>query len=173
MTLTRLNPSKAGSPDRISNWLLKDYSEFLAFPITKIINASFKKQRFLPIWKITGVSPLPKIKAVEDIMLTSAFLSNLASLVAVLSPCDLPSVRRTITSRTYYRSPRWLLKICKNRESYNSYGADKIIQLIQLRLFFQSRNPWPLRAFYTMSLHTICIYLFIYIVIDIVFILFV
>ena len=114
MTLTRLNPSKAGSPDRISNWLLKDYSEFLAFPITKIINASFKKQRFLPIWKITGVSPLPKIKAVEDIMLTSAFLSNLASLVAVLSPCDLPSVRRTITSRTYYRSPRWLLKICKN-----------------------------------------------------------
>jgi hypothetical protein len=95
-------------------------------------------------------------------MLTSAFLSNLASLVAVLSPCDWPSVRRTITSRTYYRSPRWLLKICKNRESYNSYGVDKIIQLIQLRLFFQSRNPWPLRAFYTMSLHTICIYLFIY-----------
>jgi hypothetical protein len=39
-TLSRLNhnPSKAGGPDEIPNWLLKDYSELLAFPITKIIN---------------------------------------------------------------------------------------------------------------------------------------
>ncbi len=33
-TLSRLNPSKAGGPDGIPNWLLKDYSELLAFPIT-------------------------------------------------------------------------------------------------------------------------------------------
>jgi hypothetical protein len=67
MTLTRLNPSKAGGPDRIPNWLLKDYSEFLAFPITKIINASFKEQWLPPIWKISDVSPLPKIKPVTDL----------------------------------------------------------------------------------------------------------
>jgi hypothetical protein len=48
MTLTRLNPSKAGGPDRIPNWLLKDYSEFLVFLIIKIINASIKKQRLPP-----------------------------------------------------------------------------------------------------------------------------
>ena len=35
-TLLRLNSSKAGGPDGIPNWILKDYAELLAFPITKI-----------------------------------------------------------------------------------------------------------------------------------------
>ena len=59
-TLAKLNPSKACGPDGILNWLLKDYAELLAFPITKIINASFKEQRLPRIWKLADVSPLPK-----------------------------------------------------------------------------------------------------------------
>jgi hypothetical protein len=77
MTLTRLNPSKTGGPDGIPNWLLKDYSEFLAFSITKIINASFKEQRLPPIWKIADVSPgtLPKIKPVTDLRSKTHFIN--------------------------------------------------------------------------------------------------
>jgi hypothetical protein len=62
---------------------LKDYSEFLAFPITKIINASFKEQRLSPIWEIADVSPLPKTKPVTDlkkdlrpISLTAVFVED-------------------------------------------------------------------------------------------------
>jgi hypothetical protein len=63
LTLTRLNPSKAGGPDRIPNWLLKDYSEFLAFPITKIINLMHlsKSNGFLLFGRYLTYHPCPKL----------------------------------------------------------------------------------------------------------------
>ena len=33
--LVSLNPSKACGPDNIPNWLLKEYAELLAFPVSK------------------------------------------------------------------------------------------------------------------------------------------
>ena len=42
--LASLNPSKACGPDDFPNWLLKEYAELLAFPVSKIINASFEEQ---------------------------------------------------------------------------------------------------------------------------------
>ena len=65
--LATLNPSKACGPDEIPNWLLKEYAELLAFPVSKIINSSFKEQRLPKIWKLADVSPLPKVKPVEDL----------------------------------------------------------------------------------------------------------
>ena len=35
---------KASGPDGIPNWILKDYSDFLANPVTTIPNALFKEQ---------------------------------------------------------------------------------------------------------------------------------
>ena len=61
--LASLNPSKAYGPDNIPNWLLKKYAELLAFPVSKIISASFEEQRLPRIW--TFLSPLPKTKPVE------------------------------------------------------------------------------------------------------------
>ncbi|PFX13711.1 Neurexin-4 [Stylophora pistillata] len=58
--LATLNPSKACGPDEIPNWLLKKYAELLAYPVSKIINSSFKEQRLLKIWKLADVSLLPK-----------------------------------------------------------------------------------------------------------------
>ena len=65
--LATLNPSKACGPDEIPNWLLKEYAELLAFPVSKIINSSFKEQRLPKISKFADVSPLPKVKPVEDL----------------------------------------------------------------------------------------------------------
>ena len=65
--LATLNPSKACGPDEIPNWLLKEYAELLAFPVSKIINSSFKDQRLPKIRKFADVSPLPKVKPVEDL----------------------------------------------------------------------------------------------------------
>ena len=54
-------------PDEIPNWLLKEYAELLAFPVSKVINSSFKEQRLPKIWKFDDVSPLPKLQPVEDL----------------------------------------------------------------------------------------------------------
>ena len=44
IALLKLNPRKASGPDGIGNWLLKEYADFLAEPITHILNSSFAEQ---------------------------------------------------------------------------------------------------------------------------------
>jgi len=65
--LSHLNPAKAGGPDGIPNWILREYAEFLAYPISVILSASFKEQRLPSIWKLADVTPLPKQKPVKEI----------------------------------------------------------------------------------------------------------
>ena len=42
--LLQLNKYKAPNPDGLSNWLLKEYAEILAEPVTNILNTSFRDQ---------------------------------------------------------------------------------------------------------------------------------
>ena len=58
--LCKLNPAKACGPDAIPDWLLKKCAEFLAYPITTILNSSFKKQLLPSVWKLPDVTPIPK-----------------------------------------------------------------------------------------------------------------
>ena len=65
--LAKLNPNKASGPDNLPNWIFKEYSYILAFPIMKILNASYNEQ-ILPItWKKADVSPLLKKKPVDTL----------------------------------------------------------------------------------------------------------
>ena len=52
-TLLKVNPTKAATPDMIPNWLLKEYADILAFPITEILNA-------LSVWKMPMSHPCRK-----------------------------------------------------------------------------------------------------------------
>ena len=75
ITLSRLNSSKAGGPEGIPDFEI--LRRITCFPITKIINASFKEQRLPFIWKVADVSPLPKIKPVTDLRrLKTYFINN-------------------------------------------------------------------------------------------------
>ena len=65
--LAKLNLSKACRPDEVPNWLLREYSDLLAYPVCSIINASLQEQRLSTIWKYADVSPLLKKKKVEDL----------------------------------------------------------------------------------------------------------
>ena len=65
--LQKLNSSKSGGPDEVSNWLLREYAVILALPISLLLNASYKQQRLPSIWKLAHVSPLPKVKMVKDL----------------------------------------------------------------------------------------------------------
>ena len=50
--LANLNPRKAHGPDRIPNWLLKEYSDIMAYLVTEILNASYLEQLLPTIWKM-------------------------------------------------------------------------------------------------------------------------
>ena len=65
--LSRLNPGKACGPDRIPNWLLKEYSDAVAFPVKEILNASYSEQHLPRMWKLADVTPLPKTKPVKEL----------------------------------------------------------------------------------------------------------
>ena len=53
-------------PDKLPNWVLKEYSYVLALPITLILNASYREQRVPIDWKMANITPLPKTKIVKD-----------------------------------------------------------------------------------------------------------
>jgi hypothetical protein len=67
VALAKLNPSKACGPDDIPTWLLKEYAILLAYPVSKIINSSFREMKLPSIWKVANVIPLPKVKHVENL----------------------------------------------------------------------------------------------------------
>ena len=62
--------------NRINTSLLEPLAEYqlslplavvLALPISQILNASYKQQCLPSIWKFANVSPLPKVKLVQDL----------------------------------------------------------------------------------------------------------
>ena len=65
--LLGLNPRKAGGPDGINNWLLRDYADFLTSPVCDILNASFAEQKLPRSWMDADVTPLMKVKPVTTI----------------------------------------------------------------------------------------------------------
>ena len=65
--LSHLNTAKAGGPDGVPNWILREYAELLAYPLATILNASFREQKLPRAWKLADVTPLPKTKPVKEI----------------------------------------------------------------------------------------------------------
>lgn len=65
--LINLNAHKAPGPDKLHNWILKEYAEILSQPITTILNASFLEQKLPQSWKRANVVPIPKTKMITDI----------------------------------------------------------------------------------------------------------
>ena len=49
------------------SWLLREYADLLARPITSVLNSSFSEQRLPQTWKSADVVPIPKEQKVEDI----------------------------------------------------------------------------------------------------------
>ena len=64
--LREVSTSRASGPEDIPKWVLKEYSDILAMPITDILNASFSEVSVPRVWKLADVSPLPKAPIVSD-----------------------------------------------------------------------------------------------------------
>ena len=54
-------------PDGLPNWVLREFSDFIAGPITSIVNSRFSKQQLPPSWKQADVVPLPNQKPFQVI----------------------------------------------------------------------------------------------------------
>ena len=108
--LAKLNPSKACGPDEVPNWLLREYSKILAYPVCSIIDASLQEQRLPTIWKYANVSPLPKKKKVEDLKKDLRSISLTACLSIVAEDCVVhdyfkPAVLKVLDPNQYGAVP--------------------------------------------------------------------
>ena len=60
-SLLSLKVSKAVGPDRIPNWVLRDYAGILGRPIACIFNSSIRLGSLPQMWRSADVIPLPKV----------------------------------------------------------------------------------------------------------------
>lgn len=65
--LREISCARAGGPDDLPNWVLREFADILAAPVADILNSSFSECKIPRAWKIADVSPLPKAPTVNDI----------------------------------------------------------------------------------------------------------
>ena len=65
--LSTLNSRKANGPDGIPLWVLKENADLLAFPVTEILNCSYREYRLPHSWKKADIIAIPKTKSITDI----------------------------------------------------------------------------------------------------------
>ena len=64
--LRQISTSRAGGPDRLPNWVLKEFSDILAPVIADILNCSFRDCKVPQVWKMADVPPVPKVSTIND-----------------------------------------------------------------------------------------------------------
>ena len=99
--LRTVSTLRAGGPDNLPDWVLKEYVDIFAFPIADILNTSFLECKVPRVWKPANVPPLPKVPTISDltkdlrpISLTST-RSNVAEGIVIkkeLKPTILSSI---------------------------------------------------------------------------------
>ena len=64
--LSKISASRAGGPDNLPNWVLKEFSDILAPALTEVLNQSFRESQVPHIWKLADVPPVPEGASIED-----------------------------------------------------------------------------------------------------------
>lgn len=64
--LSKISASRAGGPDNLPNWVLKEFSDILASALTEVLNQSFRESKVPHIWKLADVPPVSKSASTED-----------------------------------------------------------------------------------------------------------
>ena len=99
--LHAVRTSRAGGPDNLPNWVLREFADILAAPVTDILNTSFSQCKVPHVWKLADIAPLPKSSTICDftkdlrpISLTSTLSKIAESLIIekALKPAVLSSI---------------------------------------------------------------------------------
>lgn len=104
--LREISTSRAGGPDNLPSWVLKEFADILAFPVADILNTSFRDCKVPGVWKLADVPPIPKGPTVHDfnkdlrpISLTST-LSKVAESIVIERELK-PTLLRSIDPRQF------------------------------------------------------------------------
>ena len=65
--LANVKTNKATGPDKFPSWIVRDFAQQLAGPITSIFNSSLREGVLPKLWKTATVIPLPKKRPPESI----------------------------------------------------------------------------------------------------------
>ena len=64
--LQTVNIYRAGGPDDLPNWVLREFADILAEPVADILNTSFSECRVPRVWKLADIIPLPKAPTISN-----------------------------------------------------------------------------------------------------------
>ena len=67
LKLREISCARAGGPDDLPNWVLREHADILAAPIAENLNTYFLECKVPRAWKIADVPLLPKALTVNDI----------------------------------------------------------------------------------------------------------
>ena len=67
LKLREISCTRAGGPDDLPNWVLREHADILAAPISENLYTYFLECKVPRAWKIADVPPLPKAPTVSDI----------------------------------------------------------------------------------------------------------
>lgn len=82
--LSKIDPHKSSGPDDIPNWFLKEFSVWLAEPVSAIFNASVREGTVPQSWKTANVVPLPKVNPPKEISTDLRPISLTSTLSKIL-----------------------------------------------------------------------------------------
>ena len=110
-SLQQLNPNKFSVPDGVPNWLLREYADILARPVSSVLNSSFSEQRLRQSWKLADVVPLPKQQSIEDVSMRlrpTSLTPSISKLAEdfVVSAHFAPAVLRVIDPDPFGAIPK-------------------------------------------------------------------
>ena len=105
--LGHLSVTKASGPDQLPNWVLRDFCDILAPPVTSIANNSLRQRLVPPLWKCADVCAIPKV-------------SPPASVGKDLRPISLfPVVSKVVEEFVY----KWVLEVVQPQLHWDQFGA--------------------------------------------------
>ena len=108
--LSNLPTNRASGPDKLPNWILKEYSYVLALPVSLILNASYREQCVPTTWKMADIIPLPKTKIIKNLKKDLRPISLTASISKVakefiVADYVTPAVLKVIDQNQYGAIP--------------------------------------------------------------------
>ena len=68
--LNKISASRAGGPDNLPNWVLKEFSDILAPALTEVLNQSFRESKVPRIWKLADAPSVLRVRLFKTLTKT-------------------------------------------------------------------------------------------------------